>query len=165
MTNRRVPKFLVDTNVWLDNYLGSRGGCAESRRFIDEATACRAPLLHAATSAKDVYFFTGKLAKARMRAQGHPITEADALAIKRLAWAHVRNMGEISTAVGIGLAELWLAEKYSAFNDDLEDNLIMAAAETAGADYIVTRDRELIRRSTVSALVPEDAVDLLRCFR
>ena len=60
------------------------------------------------------------------------------------------------------VADFWVASKLSAFNGDIEDNLIMACAERAKADYIVTRDKGLLRRSTVCALAPEDATALLR---
>ena len=41
----------------------------------------------------------------------------------------------------------------------------MACAERAKADYVVTRDKGLLRRSTVCALAPEDATALLRALR
>ena len=43
-----------------------------------------------------------------------------------------------------------------------ENASALPSAERAKADYIVTRDKGLLRRSTVCALAPEDATALLR---
>ena len=158
------PVFLVDTNVWLDNYLGFRPDHRASCEFLDEAIGRHAVLCHAATTAKDVHFFTSQLAKKMLRESGLEINEATARAMNETAWAHLENMNELSTLVGLDLSDFWIAGKLRDFNEDIEDNLIMAAAERAGADYIVTRDKGLLRKSTVSALAPEDATALLRAM-
>lgn len=54
--NGAAPVFLVDTNVWLDNYLGFRPNHRASCEFLDEAVERGATLCHAATTAKDVHF-------------------------------------------------------------------------------------------------------------
>ena len=135
----KPPVFLVDTNVWLDNYLGFRPNHRTSCEFLDEALAQGAALCHAATTAKDVHLFTCSFLKKAARERGEEIDE--------------------------GLSDFWLASKLSAFNGDIEDNLVMACAERAKADYVVTRDKGLLRRSTVCALAPEDATALLRALR
>ena len=155
--NGAAPVFLVDTNVWLDNYLGFRPNHRASCEFLDEAVERGATLCHAATTAKDVHFFTCSTLKKAAREKGEAVDEAFALAANRLAWANLANMNEVSTLVGLDLSDFWVASKLSAFNGDIEDNLIMACAERAKADYIVTRDKGLLRRSTVCALAPEDA--------
>lgn len=160
--NGAAPVFLVDTNVWLDNYLGFRPNHRASCEFLDEAVERGATLCHAATTAKDVHFFTCSTLKKAAREKGEAVDEAFALAENRLAWANLANMNEVSTLVGLDLSDFWVASKLSAFNGDIEDNLIMACAERAKADYIVTRDKGLLRRSTVCALAPEDATALLR---
>ena len=151
-----------DTNVWLDNYLGFRPNHRASCEFLDEAVERGATLCHVATTAKDVHFFTCSTLKKAAREKGEAVDEAFALAANRLAWANLANMNEVSTLVGLDLSDFWVASKLSAFNGDIEDNLIMACAERAKADYIVTRDKGLLRRSTVCALAPEDATALLR---
>ena len=159
--NENPPVFLVDTNVWLDNYLGTRSDHRASCEFLDEAVRRGAPLCHAATTAKDVHYFTCSFLKKAARERGEAVDEEFALAVSRLAWANLANMNEISTLVGMDLSDFWIASKLSSFNGDLEDNLVMACAERAKADYIVTRDKGLIKRSTVCALAPEDATALL----
>lgn len=156
--------FLVDTNVWLDNYLGFRPGHAASCAFLDEAISRKASLCHAATTAKDVHFFTCSFLKRAAREQGETVSEAQAKAISAIAWGNLVNMNELSTVVGVDASDYWLAEKLRTLNEDIEDNLIMAAAERAGANYIVTRDKGLLKKATVSALTPEDATALLRAL-
>lgn len=159
-----TPVFLVDTSVWLDNYLSFRPDHRASREFLDEALERGAALCHAATTAKDVHFFTCSFLKKAAREKGEKVDEAFALAANRLAWASLANMNEMSTLVGLDLSDFWLASKLSAFNGDIEDNLVMACAERAKADYVVTRDKGLLKRSTVCALEPEDAAALLRAL-
>ena len=63
--NGAAPVFLVDTNVWLDNYLGFRPNHRASCEFLDEAVERGATLCHAATTAKDVHFFTCSTSRKR----------------------------------------------------------------------------------------------------
>ena len=96
--NGAAPVFLVDTNVWLDNYLGFRPNHRASCEFLDEAVERGATLCHAATTAKDVHFFTCSTLKKAAREKGEAVDEAFALAANRLAWANLANMNEVSTA-------------------------------------------------------------------
>ena len=68
--NGAAPVFLVDTNVWLDNYLGFRPNHRASCEFLDEAVERGATLCHAATTAKDVHFFTCSTLKKAAREKG-----------------------------------------------------------------------------------------------
>jgi predicted nucleic acid-binding protein len=82
----------------------------------------------------------------------------DAEAIRDIAWACVDNMSELGTPVGADESDLWLARKYRRLHPDLEDDLVLAAAERAQADYLVTSDEALLRKAMVPALSPEDFV-------
>ena len=113
----KPPVFLVDTNVWLDNYLGFRPNHRTSCEFLDEALAQGAALCHAATTAKDVHFFTCSFLKKAAHERGEEIDEGLALAISKLAWANLANMNEVSTLVGVDLSDFWLASKLSAFRE------------------------------------------------
>ena len=66
-----------------------------------------------------------------------------------------------ATAVGADESDAWLACKYRKINWDLEDNMVLAAAKRAGADYLVTNDRVLISKANVAALRPADMTALL----
>ena len=52
---------LVDTNIWLDNYLGDRPGAASSRAFLDRAFGEGAVLCYAVTTAKDLFYMFDEL--------------------------------------------------------------------------------------------------------
>ena len=156
---------LVDTNIWLDNYLGDRPGAAGSRAFLDRAFAERVVLCYAVTTAKDLFYIIAQALKAQTRDSGREVTEEVALAATETAWKCVENMREAAIAIGADEADLWLAVKYRPLVNDLEDNLIMAAAERAKADFIVTRDKGLLAKSTVAAHTPEDALIILDALR
>ena len=70
-------------------------------------------------------------------------------------------MREIATAVGADDSDLWLACKYKPTLGDLEDNLVLAAAERAQVDFIVTGDEQLICKSTRNVYMPADALSFL----
>lgn len=44
---------------------------------------------------------------------------------------------------------------------DLEDNLVIAAAETCNADYVVSYDREMREHFSPTCITPEQANHLL----
>ena len=83
-------------------------------------------------------------------------------ASKETAWACVENMERNATAVGLDASDVWLAHKFKPVHDDFEDNLVVAAARRAKADYLVTNDERLLRHSPVAALSPRDMLALLR---
>ena len=49
-------RLLVDTNIWIDNYLCHRPGYESACKFIYEATQRTIALTYPSTSAKDVYY-------------------------------------------------------------------------------------------------------------
>ena len=90
------------------------------------------------------------------------VLEPDAIAIQEIAWSCIDNLDEIATAVGVDQSDIWLARKYRTFNSDFEDNLILAAAKRASADFIVTSDQALLTKATVAALTPQDMLNFLQ---
>ncbi len=70
-------------------------------------------------------------------------------------------MRENATAIGADESDVWLACKYRNLSGDLEDNMVMAAAQRARTDFLVTSDANLLRKSTVQAHTIEDAISLL----
>jgi predicted nucleic acid-binding protein len=59
-------------------------------------------------------------------------------------------------------SDVWLARKYRTLHDDFEDNFILAAAERAKVDFLVTSDQSLLRKATVAALSPQDMLAVLK---
>ena len=160
---RALPSSLViDTCVWVDNYLGTRPGSGEARSLLDAAIRLDIDLLYAITSAKDVYYLVAQVLKRERAREGVPLTPSLVAANKETAWACVENMERNATAVGLDASDVWLAHKFKPVHDDFEDNLVVAAARRAKADYLVTNDERLLRHSPVAALSPRDMLALLR---
>ena len=74
----------------------------------------------------------------------------------------MRSMREQATAVGADESDLWKACALHSIHNDLEDNLIVAAAQQANASYLVTNDEGLIKHAPVATLTPKDALALLQ---
>lgn len=160
---RALPSSLViDTCVWVDNYLGTRPGSGEARSLLDAAIRLDIDLLYAITSAKDVHYLVAQVLKREQAREGAPLTPSLVAANKETAWACVENMERNATAVGLDASDVWLAHKFKPVHDDFEDNLVVAAARRAKADYLVTNDERLLRHSPVAALSPRDMLALLR---
>lgn len=155
-------KLLIDTNVWISNYVPMRASHEAAREFLQAAWECNAELLYPAPILKDVFYLLGIEYKRAIKAEKGELSQADAATVNELAWGCVQNMREMATAVGIDESDLWLACKYKALSTDLEDNLVIAAAQRVKADHLVTFDKGLIQRSPVSAMLPRDVVALLR---
>lgn len=155
-------RLLLDTNVLLDEYLPTRPSSADSRQLIDLALEQGHVLLFPARAIVDVHYVISRTFKQMVREERGVILEADARAIAEMAWGCVDNLCELATAVGMDGSDVWLARKYRALHGDFEDNFVLAAAERADADFLVTSDRRLLRKATVAALSPKDLLALLR---
>lgn len=163
MTSGSSPlRLVVDSNVWVDNYLPVRPGWQESRDFLDEACTVGAQLLYPVHVIKDVFYIISMTLKRQEREANDSLSEQAARAVAEAAWGCVENMRENATAVGADESDVWLAFKYRALHSDLEDDLVLAAAERAQADMLVTKDARLIAKATVPAHTPADAAVLLR---
>lgn len=160
MTDRELI-ILLDTNVLLDEYLPARPGSAASRELIDRAFNRGDHLLFCPHALTDVHYVIMATFKKMVRAEKGELTEADALAIQEIAWGCIDNLCEWATSVGSTQGDVWLARKYKRLNHDLEDNIVLAAAERAKVDYLVTSDQQLLKKATVAALSPEDMLALL----
>lgn len=161
MTRIALPSsLLLDTGVWLDNYLGSRPGSTATRKLVVVALKHDVTLLHTVTAVKDIHHIVAQTLTCERRATGAEITQHTVLADDQAAWACVQNMGAISTAVGIDASDLWLAEKYRAIHGDIDGNLAVAAARRSNASILVTNDAALIHHAPVVAMTPSDVLEL-----
>ena len=158
---RENPIALVDTNIWLDNYLPDRPNAAQSRAFIMQARAEGVQLTYPVHCLKDVFFIIQAHLKQLARDKSQ-LKDADNLAIQEIAWACVENMRELATAIGADESDAWKACKYRLLTNDLEDSFVLAAAERVPVDFLVTNDHRLLRKSTVNAYTPEDALLVLQ---
>ena len=153
-------RILLDTNAWLDNYLPGRANHAMVGDLLYRALRTGHDVLFAAVSAKDIFYIISRTFKVEARGEGG-LTDSSAGAINEIAWACVANMSEIATPVGMDGSDLWIASKYKRLHADFEDDLVIAAALRAQVDYLVTSDEQLLRRSPVAALCPQDMLRLL----
>ena len=135
------PLLLLDTNVWLDYFLPSRDGEGIAARLLNAAQTHNASLAFASHTALDVYQRFSADSKRWLRAGGR-LTEEWAIAIKRLAWDCVNEMREIASAVPVDSSDLYLSCKFRDRLDDFEDDLVMAACERSGANYLVERSND-----------------------
>lgn len=159
--SREHPIALLDTNVWLDNYLGGRPHSPASRRFIDLASARGVEFAYPVHCLTDFFYLVQAELKRSERSRG-VLSQASVLAIRETAWACVEHMRTFATAVGADESDAWRACKYRNLTNDLEDNFVLAAAERVPVDFLVTNDERLLRKATVNAFTSEDAILMLQ---
>lgn len=155
-------KLLIDTNIWVDHFLKNRAGSSVATALLQSAVTHGVTLLYPIGSIKDVYYLLRTGYKALARELCGDLGESAARAAEGTAWDCTRTMRDVATAVGADESDLWLAEKNHALHRDLEDDLVIAAAQRSGADYLVTVDKELRHRAPVATLAPEDMLVVLR---
>lgn len=161
---RERPIALVDTNVWLDNCLGDRPGSRDSRKFLMQALNDELLLVYPVHCLRDIFYLVQVHLKALARKDG-VISDSEGLAIREAAWACVDEVRRMATAIAADESDAWRACKYRAITNDLEDNFVLAAAERASVDFIVTNDIDLVKKSTVNAYTPADATRMLEATR
>lgn len=148
---------LLDTNVWLDYLLGADEPGAQAKQLIMRCIEQDIPLLYAPTSLKDVFYILPR--RLRMRsAAGEPLRDES---LRPIAWACVRIMTELGVAAPQSLPECNLAWMLRHEHSDFEDNLVMAAAETSNAGYVVTSDKAMLDHYAPSCITPSQALRLL----
>ncbi len=154
-------RILVDSCVLVDNYLGSHPKHGESYEFLNRAYTAGATLLYGASKLETVFYVLVTEAKRMVRTEKGVVSEADAAAARAFAWGCIENIRNFATAVGVDEADLWLASKYRSVGPDFEDNVLLAAAQRANADYLVTWDATLLRTPTVRTATPAEMLALM----
>ena len=149
--------FLIDTNVWIDYFMASEPHCQTILSFFEMVDQRGGTLLYAPTTLKDVFFLIPRILRREAVASG----QLEETSFAPAAWACVRTMTEIAVAAPLSLTECDLAWTLRATHGNLEDNLVIAAAETCNADYIVTYDRAMLERFSPACITPEQANNLL----
>lgn len=158
----RRLKILVDTNVWVDSYCPWHKESQAAREFLSAAQRSRAQLLYPVHCIKDFsYVLEHELRRATLTDEGSAMTKGMARAIQETVRGCVDNLCELACAVGTDETDIWLARKYLPLTDDLEDGMVLAAAERAHVDYLITSDAKLAAHATVAALTPRLATQAL----
>ena len=157
----RPLRILVDTNVWLDQFLPARPHERESRMFIDHAVERGASLAYAAGSLKDVFYIIGNECKRLARGNDGELAEADALYAQEYAWGCIEAIQNMASPVGMDLVDIRKASIWRRSNSDFEDNLIRAAADRLEADFVVTWDKGMLSKCFVPTVTPAAALSEL----
>lgn len=159
---REVPHSVVlDTNVILDCYFADRPGAKDSIEAVNIALEHDVTLLYSAAQAKDVFFLAAMLLKSAERATSDEVSIAAARSINETCWAILDNLDSYASVVGADESDVWLAKKHRAVHGDFEDNLVIASALRANADFIVTKDEQLLKHAPIAALAPHSFVALM----
>lgn len=159
---RKPLKILLDTNVWLDRLIPGRKGFDTARELIDGSVGQDIELLYAMHSLNDVFYQVGLETKHWVKASTGRMSDEWAHVINARCWECIDDMSEIATAVGADGSDVWIARHLREVHNDFEDDMILAAARRAEADYLVTSDQRLIQKATVAALLPDDMLTVLR---
>ena len=150
---------LIDTNVWLDYLLG-REGVQEATAAIQCALDHEDVLVTTPGILKDVFFLIGVSLKGWIREAGEKVTEESALAVNEISWACLSQIQGMTIVLNLGFGEHLEASALRSKNPDYEDNLLVATAQNAKVDYIVTKDKGLLANDVVSALTPAEYVEM-----
>lgn len=163
-TAKPAPRILLDTNIWLDYYDRGRSAHGDAVDLVSYAKMKGIALLYAVSNAKDLYYLINRAMKQQTRKATGTLTEHDALIVRTAAWGVVEHLSQEAFAVGADESDVWLACKYRRVHDDFEDDLLIAAAQRAQADYLVTNDERLLKHAPVAALSARDALAALRAL-
>lgn len=152
---------LLDVSVWLDNYVPNRASSADSRKLLAWLTQHDVTITYPITSLDTIFFLVQQSFKVAAHNDGLALQQEDAEAIQSIAWACIENMAELGTPVAADASDFWIARKFRSIHTDLEDDFVLAAAERAQADYLITSDKTLMQKSTVPALSPHDFLQIV----
>lgn len=109
---------------------------------------------------KDVFFLIGVSLKGWARETGEKVTEESALAVNEISWACLSQIQGMSIVLNLGFAEHLEASALRSKNPDYEDNLLLATAQNAKVDYIITKGKGLLANDVVSAITPAEYVEM-----
>ena len=157
-----MARLFFDTNVLLDYALGREPGCSAFVEIVELAEKDKHTLCTASTSIKDCFYVISSSLKAANKSADGVLLESVAQAASKIAWAQIENIMRIVQVVSVGHQECMNARSYRSLHNDFEDNLVLAAARTAKADYLVTSDEKLIQHAPLACLSPRDLLALIR---
>ena len=156
------PSLLIDTNVWLDYFLSRSTRHPSVNAFIAGAIGREDIILYAASlSLKDLAYQLVNLMKKDARDAEEPITPEVAAAAREVSWACVRDVLGKALVAPVGNAEVLGAFTLRHLHDDLEDDLMLATAESIDADALVTHDAALLKYAEDLCITTEEGLELL----
>ena len=132
---------LIDLNVLLDVVLAREPWAQDAKQLFDKVAAGHYEAVIAAASVPTLFYITRKL--------------------KNLEAAFAAVDMTIASFRSIELNEAVLKQARSLAGSDFEDNIQIACSVYAGADFIVTRDRQGFVSSPIEAI---ETAEFLRRF-
>lgn len=153
---------MVDTNILLDYYLPTRPSSKASTKVLTMCANAEVEVVFALRSLYDVFWQVQQDSKDWVRKVFDPVPERYAKAAIAEAWQCVEHMLTIGTPIGADVTDVRRAIELRSVHPDFEDDMVLAAAERAHVDYLVTSDERLIAKATVAALAPQDMLALLQ---
>ncbi len=162
-------RLLLDTNVWLDLFILSNPGHKSAWDFLRAAADYDDPanrevlLLYPARIMGDVFYKVRLEAKRWLGATMTGTAEERARACRDHAWDCINDMRELGCAVGMDESDIWLAIKYRSIHEDLEDDFVLAAADRANSDYLITSDKRLAQKARVACATPAEMTARFDC--
>lgn len=160
--SRQAYTLLLDTNIWLDYYLGNRPQSDAAKDLIMHSEEHGLTLTYATTSLKDVFYILQRELKEAFRRKDRVMSSVQALSCSKAAWGCIRHMMEIAVAAPVGEPQIWLASHYEDLHADFEDDLILATLETSKANFLVTGDEALEKKAPIGAFDAEAMLVFLR---
>lgn len=151
-----ADSLLLDTNAWLYYFTGEGKRGADVAALIVHCANHSIPLLYTPTTLKDVFYLVPRYLK-----RAAPGDDADGAARNGIAWGVVNSMMELAVAAPLAAGECELAHLLRSKHPDLEDNLLLAAAERVSARYVVTYDGKLQKRFPALCVPADVALDTL----
>lgn len=148
------PIVFVDTSVWLDRYLPDSANSSACTSFFSYAQLHELDLYYSSPSIKDIFYIFRQRTKRLLAASGATLTADISASIDDTAWSIVSDIRRVGMLATLSAHDLDYAEGLRPVHGDFEDDLIIAAARRANADYLVTNDKELALHSPVVALDP-----------
>ena len=97
---------LLDTNVWLDNYLPFRTGHEDATRLLTYAQQAEVHLLYAMGSLQDLAYVLQASAKEQFRRIGRQVDQEAAAVARAFSLDCLANLRTIATAVGADESDL-----------------------------------------------------------
>lgn len=160
-----MRKIMLDTNVVIDYLMGREPGCSDAVEIIGMHASCEHAVYVSALSLKDAFFIVSMQLKRMERSASGKLDAGMAQAANEIAWSCIRQLVENVLVLPVGRAESLQALVLRSTHPDFEDDLIVATAQSAGIDLLVSNDEDLVKHAPVACLASTDAVALLRSER
>lgn len=152
---------VVDANVWLDYFFGSRPGNGAAVNLFSQAARLDLSLVIPPHCMTTVFFIFQQELKAKNRQDGKLSPESAAVSARMAAWAALDFILELAAVGPSDHADALIASRHRSLHNDYEDNLVIACAMRTDARLLVTNDEQLVKHSPVPTMTAEDAACML----